>query len=99
MAPPAQEAPLLSEYLTPGCICVFLMIATTVPKGICSMHIYEASPDKDYHILKDAIISKKFSFIFMLMNTIFLSKPNWFAWASIKALNSLECRGPLQKGL
>lgn len=54
------------------------------------MHIYETSPDKDYHILKDAIISKKFSFIFMLMNTIFLSKPNWFAWAPIKALNSLE---------
>lgn len=75
------------------------MIATTVPKGLCSMHIYETSPDKDYHILKDAIISKKFSFIFMLMNTIFLSKPNWFAWAPIKALNSLELRGPLQKGL
>lgn len=55
------------------------MIATAVPNRLCSMHIYETSPDKDYHILKDAIISKKFSFIFMLMNTIFLSKPNWFA--------------------
>lgn len=75
------------------------MIATTVPKGLYSIHIYETSPDKDDHILKDAIISKKFSFIFMLMNTIFLSKPNWFAWAPIKALNSLELRGPLQKGL
>lgn len=75
------------------------MIATTVPKELCSMHIYETSPDKDYRILKDAIISKKFGFIFMLMNTIFLSKPNWFAWAALKALNSLELRGPLQKGL
>lgn len=34
------------------------------------MHIYETTVDREYRSLKDAIIFKKFGFIFVLTNTM-----------------------------
>lgn len=47
------------------------LISSVLLKDYITMHIYEATTDQEHLDLKDAIILKKFGFIFMLMNMMF----------------------------
>lgn len=60
----------MPPFPTSSTFLVFL-ISSVLLKDYITMHIYEATTDQEHLDLKDAIILKKFGFIFMLMNMMF----------------------------